>query len=111
MGLSILKEKSSREGGRKIAEASSNREGDAREVVEECGGNMRSFYDMLGQDYHIAIIVEYDDLPSYLGTVITTVLGGAIADFKTIVLYNSDDVVKASAVYQANKASYSPPAS
>ena len=44
-----------------------------------------------------------------MGTVLTTVLGGAIADFKTIVLYNSDDVVKASAVYQANKASYSPP--
>ena len=80
-------------------------------MVEHCGGKLRGFYVMLGQDYHIAIIVEYDDLPSYLGTVITTVLGGAIADFKTIVLYSSDDVVKASAVYKAHKAAYAPPSS
>ena len=80
-------------------------------VVGQSGGKLIGFYGMLGQDYHIAIIVEYDDLPSYLGTVLTTVLGGAIADFKTIALYSSDDVVKASAVYQANKAAYSPPSS
>ena len=38
-------------------------------------------------------------------------LGGAIADFKSIALYSSDDIVKASAVYKAHKASYAPPSS
>ena len=109
MALYMLQAKYTSEAIRNIAESGSNREDAARAVVEQCGGKLLGFYGMLGQDYHIAIIVEYDDLPSYLGTVITTVLGGAIADFKTIVLYSSDDVVKASAVYQANKASYSPP--
>ena len=111
MALYLLQAKYTPEAIRNIAESGSNREDVARAVVEQCGGKLIGFYGMLGQDYHIAIIVEYDDLPSYLGTVLTTVLGGAIADFKTIALYSSDDVVKASAVYQANKAAYSPPSS
>ena len=109
MALYMLQAKYTPEAIRNIAESGSNREDAARAVVEQCGGKLIGMWGMLGQDYHIALIVEYDDLPSYLGTLITTVLGGAIADFKTIVLYSSDDVVKASAVYQANKASYSPP--
>ena len=88
MALYMLQAKYTSEAIRNIAESGSNREDAARAVVEQCGGKLLGFYGMLWQDYHIAIIVEYDDLPSYLGTVITTVLGGAIADFKTIVLYS-----------------------
>ena len=64
---------------------------------------------MMGQDYHIAVIVEFDQLSNYIATVLTTVLGGAIADFKTISLYTAEDTVNAAKVYQANKGSYSPP--
>ena len=111
MALYMLQAKYTSEAIRNIAESGSNREDAARAVIEQCGGKLIGMWGMLGQDYHIALVVEYDDLPSYLGTVITTVLGGAIADFKTIVLYSSDDVVKASAVYKAHKAAYAPPSS
>ena len=111
MALYMLQAKYTSEAIRNIAESGSNREDAARAVVEQCGGKLLGFYGMLGQDYHIAIIVEYEDFPDYMGTVLTTVLGGAIADFKTIVLYSSDDVVKASAVYKAHKAAYVPPSS
>ena len=111
MALYMLQAKYTPEAIRNIAESGSNREDAARALVEQCGGKLLGFYGMLGQDYHVAIIVEYDDFPDYMGTVLTTVLGGAIADFKTIVLYSSDDVVKASAVYKAHKAAYVPPSS
>ena len=105
MALYMLQAKYTSEAIRNIAESGSNREDAARAVIEQCGGKLIGMWGMLGQDYHIALVVEYDDLPSYLGTVVTTVLGGAIADFKSIALYSSDDMVKASAVYKAHKAS------
>ena len=108
MALYMLQAKYTSEAIRSIAESGSNREDAARAVIEQCGGKLIGMWGMLGQDYHIALVVEYDDLPSYLGTVITTVLGGAIADFKSIALYSSDDVVKGSGENQANKPSYVP---
>ena len=109
MALYMLQAKYTPEAMRNIAESGSNREDAARAGVEACGGKLISFYGMMGQDYHIAVIVEFDELSNYIATVLTTVLGGAIADFKTISLYTADDVVNASKVYQANKGAYSPP--
>lgn len=109
MALYMLQIKYTPEAMRNIAESGSNREDGARAAVDACGGKLIAFYGMMGQDYHAAIIVEYDQLPNYIGTVFTAVLGGAIADFKTISLYTAEDAVNAAKIYQANKGSYSPP--
>jgi len=109
MALYMLQIKYTPEAMRNIAESSSNREDAARGAVEAHGGKLIGFYGMMGQDYHVSIIVEYDQLPNYIATVFTTVLGGALADFKTISLYTAEDAVNAAKVYQANKGSYSPP--
>ena len=109
MALYMLQIKYTPEAMRNIAESGSNREDAARAAVEQCGGKLIGFYGMMGQDYHVAAIVEYDQLPNYIGTVLITVLSGALADFKTIPLYTADDVVNAAKVYQTNKGAYSPP--
>ena len=109
MALYMLQAKYTPEALRNIGESGSNREDAARGAVEACGGKLISFYGMMGQDYHIAVIVEFDQLSNYIATVLTTVLGGAIADFKTIALYTAEDTVNAAKVYQANKGAYSPP--
>ena len=109
MALYMLQAKYTPEALRNIGESGSNREDAARAAVEACGGKLIGFYGMMGQDYHIAVIVEFDQLSNYIATVLTTVLGGAIADFKTISLYTAEDTVNAAKVYQANKGSYSPP--
>ena len=89
----------------------SNREEAVRPLVEKCGGKLVGFYGMIGEDYHAAIIVEFESLPNYMGTVLSGVLGGAIADWNTIQLYTADDLVAATEVYRANQGSYSPPPS
>ena len=109
MALYMLQAKYTPEAIRNIAESGSNREEEARTAVAQYGGKLIGFYGMMGEDYHVAIIVEYDQLPNYLGTVLTIALGGAIADFKTIALYTASDVVNASKIYQENKGAYSPP--
>ena len=111
MALYMLQAKYTPEAIRNIAESGDNREEAIRPMVEGNGGKLLGFYGMMGHDYHVALIVEFDSLPNYIGTVLTGVLGGAISDFKTIALYTADDVVHASQVYKAGRAGCKAPAS
>ena len=44
---------------------------------------------MFGEDYNFMVIAEY------LAMAMASIMGGALADFRTIALYTADDVVAA----------------
>ena len=111
MALYMLQAKYTLDAIRQIAESGDNREEAVRPLIEQNGGKLIAYYGMMGQDYHVAMITEFDSLPNYMGILLTGVLGGALADFKTILLYTAGDVVEASEVYKANKATYAAPGS
>jgi uncharacterized protein with GYD domain len=94
-----------------IMETGSNREEAARKAVESVGGKLHGFYGIFGdQDgYHVMLIAEMPGNAEYIATVVSAVMGGAIAKFTTNVLYSASDVVGASAIVQASKVDYQPP--
>ena len=92
-----------------IAESGSNREEAVRTLIEKCGGKLINFYGLVGQDHHIMLITEFEKLPDYLGMALSGIVGGAIADWKTVQLYSAADMMAAGKTYRAAKDSYAPP--
>ena len=80
-----------------------------RQTVEAAGGTLHGFYGLLGQEYHVALIAEMPGVGEYLGPVLAATMGGAIAEFKTIPMYKSEDMNTARATYGALKSVYAPP--
>ena len=72
-------------------------------------GTLINFYGMIGQDYHIILIIKFDQLSDYTGMVMSGAVGGAVADWQTIQLYTSGEMMSATETYRANKGSNSPP--
>ena len=70
-----------------------------------------NFYGLVGQEYNIVLIVEFNDLPNYLGMALSGILGGAIADWKTVQLFTAEEMVAATETYRVTKDVYSPPPS
>ena len=64
---------------------------------------------MIGQNHHIVLITEFDKLPDYMGMVMSGAVGGAVADWKTVQLYTSGDMMSTTETYRASKGTYSPP--
>ena len=52
--------------------------------------------------------MEFNDLPNYLGMALSGILGGAIADWKTVQLFTAEEMVAATETYRATKEVYSP---
>ena len=111
MALYMMQIKYTREAIKDIAESGSNREDAVRPLIEECGGKLINFYGLVGQEYNIILIVEFNDLPNYLGMALSGILGGAIADWKTVQLFTAEEMVAATETYRATKEVYSPPPS
>ena len=109
MALYMTKIKYTGDAIKDIAESGSNREEVVRALIEKCGGTLVNFYGMIGQDHHIILITEFDQLSDYMGMVMSGAVGGAVADWKTIQLYTSGDMMSATEIYRASKGSYSPP--
>ena len=109
MALYMTKIKYTADAIKGIAESGSNREEAVRGLIEKCGGKLINFYGMIGQDHHIILITEFDKLSNYMGMVMSGAVGGAVADWKTIQLYTSGDMMSATETYRANKDVYSPP--
>ena len=65
----------------------------ARSAIESAGGKFHGMYGMLGQDYHIMVIAEMNEVSDLLAVLMRVIQGGAIADLKTITLYTGQDVV------------------
>ena len=76
MALYMMQIKYTREAIKDIAETGSNREDAVRPLIEKCGGKLINFCGLVGQEYNIVLIVEFNDLPNYLGMAISGILGG-----------------------------------
>ena len=109
MALYMTKLQNTADAIKDIAESGSNREEVVRALIEKCGGKLINFYGMIGQDHHIILITEFDKLSDYMGMVMSGAVGGAVADWKTIQLYTSGDMMSATETYRANKDAYAPP--
>ena len=111
MTLYCLKIQYTPEAIQAIIKSGSNREDVARAATESVGGKMHGFYGIFGdvEGYHVMLIAEMPGNAEYIATVVAAVGGGAIAKFKTNVLYSADDVVGAAAI--VSKVNYQPPSS
>ena len=77
------------------AETGSNREEAVGLLIQKCGVKLINFYGLVGNEYNIVLILEFNDLPNYLGMAVSGVLGGAIADWKTVQLFTAEEMVAA----------------
>jgi uncharacterized protein with GYD domain len=109
MALFMLMGKYSPEAIKSILETGSNREAEAKKAIEAAGGKLLGFYGMFGQDYNVAIIAEVAGNAEYIGAIAPALMSGTLSAYKSIPLYTSGDVVKASEIAKKVAAAYSPP--
>lgn len=109
MPLFMLMGKYSPEALKAILETGSDREAAAKTAVEAAGGKLLGLYGMFGQDYNVAIIAEMPGNAEYIGAIAPALMSGTFAAFKTIPLYTSAEVRKASKIAKKVGASYKPP--
>ena len=109
MALFMLMGKYSPDALKAIMQSGSDREAAARKAIEAAGGKLRGFYGMFGQDYNVAVIVDAPGNAEYIGAIAPAVLSGTFAAFKTIPLYTSADVQKASKIAKKVATAYQPP--
>ena len=67
------------------------------------------YFVLVGQDHHIVLITEFESWPDCLGMALSGIVGGAIADWKTVQLYAAADMMAATETYGASKDSYASP--
>ena len=109
MAMYLLMAKYSPAALKGIMETGSDREAAAREAVEAAGGKLLGFYGMLGQEYHLAMIVEAPGHAEYIGAVAPAITGGVFDSYKTIPLYSGDDIRKAIPIAKKVREVYRPP--
>ena len=111
MALFMLMGKYSPDAMKAIMQSGSDREAAARKAIEAAGGKLLGFYGMFGQDYNIALIVEAPGNAEYIGAIAPAIMSGTFSAFKTIPLFTSGDVQKASKIAKKVGAVYQPPKS
>lgn len=113
MGLYCFRIQYTAEAIAKIIKSGSNREDVARGAVESVGGKLHGFYGMFGDPdgFHVMMICEMPSNAEYLATVVTAMMGGALANVRTTALYSAGDMVKAAEMINASAVNYQPPAS
>ena len=111
MALFMLMGKYSPDAMKAIMQSGSDREAAARKAIEAAGGKLLGFYGMFGQDYNIALIVEAPGNAEYIGAIAPAIMSGTFSAFKTIPLFTSGDVQKASKIAKKVSAVYQPPKS
>ena len=109
MALFMLMGKYSPEAMKAILEKGSDREAAAKTAIEAAGGKLLGFYGMFGQDYNVAIIVEVAGNAEYIGAIAPALMSGTFSAFKSIPLFTSAEVTKASQIAKKVAKSYKPP--
>lgn len=97
------------EAAKTIMETDTNREEAARTAIEAAGGKLLGFYGLVGQEHHVALICDVPGVGEYIGIVVATTLGGAISNYKTIPMYDMNELNTARATYPKVKSAYKPP--
>ena len=109
MALFMLMGKYSPEAMKAIMAKGSDREAAAKTAIEAAGGKLLGFYGMFGQDYNVAIIVEVAGNAEYIGAIAPALMSGTFSAFKSIPLFTSAEVTKASQIAKKVAKSYKPP--
>ena len=109
MALFMLMGKYSPEAMKAIMAKGSDREAAAKTAIEAAGGKLLGFYGMFGQDYNVAIIVEVPGNAEYIGAIAPALMSGTFSAFKSIPLFTSAEVAKASQIAKKVAKSYKPP--
>ena len=113
MGLYCLKIQYTPEAIGSIVKSGSNREEVVRQTVASVGGKLHGFYGIFGDPdgFHAMIIAETPSNTEYLATVLTAAMGGALAKWRTHVLYTANDMVAAAEMVNNSKVEYEAPGS
>ncbi len=82
-----------------------------RGLTEKLGGNLISFYGMIGQEYHAMGIIEVPEYANLSAGIVTALMSETIVDYKVIPLYQSSDIAKVSELYKNAAPSYQKPGS
>ncbi len=80
----------------------------AKRAIESAGGTFHGMYGMLGQSHHVMVIADMPSMQEHLAVVMKVMMGGSVADVKTITLYQGADVAAAAALAQGDTVDYSP---
>ena len=103
MGLYCLKGKYTAEALAAITKSGDNRQEAIRVPIEKLGGKLHGWYGMFGEDYNFTVIAEY------LAMAVAGIMGGALADFRTIALCTANDVVAGSKLFHEHDTGYKAP--
>ena len=109
MALFMLMGKYSPDALKSIMQTGSDREAAAKVALEAAGGKLLGFYGMFGQDYNVAIIAEVPGNAEYIGAIAPALMSGTFSAFKSIPLFTSADVKKASEIAKKVAKKYKPP--
>ena len=111
MSLYCIKIKYSMEAIQGMMNDGIDREHAMRKLTEALGGNLISFYGMIGQEHHAMAITEVPEYANLSAGIITALMAGTISDYKVISLYESSDVKKIAEYFKKVSPSYEKPGS
>ncbi len=76
-------------------------------AVESAGGKFLGFYGLIGQDYEVVLISEFEKQTDYMAVVMSAYLGGAVSEIKTVTCWTGAELVISSK--KIAEVSYAPP--
>jgi len=109
MALYMLLAKYTPEAVKAIVDSDESREDAVRKTVEAAGGELLGFYGLIGQDHHVAVICNMPGVGEYIGTVLAATMSGSIESFKTVPMYNMQEMDTAKAMCRSLTTVYKPP--
>ena len=76
-------------------------------AVESAGGKFLGFYGLIGQDYEVVVISDFEKQTDYMSLVMSAYLGGAVSEIKTVTCWTGPELVISS--NKIAEVSYAPP--
>ena len=62
-------------------------------TLESIGGELIGYYGLIGQDYEVVIISEFEKQTDYMALVMSAYLGGAVSEIKTVTCWTGPELV------------------
>ena len=62
-------------------------------AVESTGGKFLGFYGLIGQDYEVVVISDFEKQTDYMALVMSAYLGGAVSEIKTVTCWTGQELV------------------
>lgn len=69
---------------------------DLKAAVESAGGQFLGYYGLIGQDYEVVVISNFEKQTDYMALVMSAYLGGAVSDIKTVTCWTGAELVTSS---------------